>query len=521
MKIKKVSNESKLEETILMGMTVSTAFLSKVRPVISEEFFTSSYTQTVCEWIINFFDKNSRAPASTLEKIFESKKDDMGREDILVINKLLERMNDIYSSLEDIDEEFFFQVSQPFIEKRELEIKIKKAEGLIAQNELKEAKELLESPPKSARFDTVPISLTDPDLVDKALFAEEDPVFDFGGALGEIVGPLLKPWFIVVQAPMKRGKTQMLYELGTLGAIDGKKVYHVSLEMNEISSSLRTMRRITGCNQKRGKYIFPTFDCRLNQVGTCENQNRTGDISLLDEDGRYPDFSSPESIESLDYKVCNFCRFHKKYYDIYEPSTWFEVYEKGAITDKVNMDKIRYYEKMYGKNIKFVKYPKFSRSITEIFQDYKLFSMRTGFVADIFICDYLDITKPLRFHSNSRDNYDEVWKVAAGKADEFNVLFASGAQGSRASIKKALMEEDDTTEDIRKLAHVDALFSLNQTRMEKRKQMMRLGCLVHRHRDFDINRNAIILQQIALGQVILDSEDVMVYESDFDEEKRK
>ena len=519
MKIKKVSNESKLEETILMGMTVSTSFLSKIRPIISEEFFTSSYTQAVSEWILAFFDKNSRAPVSTLEKIFEAKKDGMGREDIMVITKLLERMNDIYSSLDDIDEEFFFQTAQPFIEKRELELKISKAEGLIAQGELKEAKEVLETAPLSVQFEDSPVSLTDPDLVDEALFSEEDPIFDYGGALGNIVGPLLKPWFIIFQAPMKRGKTQMLYETGILAAADGKKVYHVSLEMNKIASSMRSMRRITGCNMKPGKYIFPTFDCKLNQMGTCESKHRVGDIALLDEEGNYPDFSCVSSIESLDYKPCNYCRFSSKYYDVYEPSTWFEIYEKGKITDHKNMGRIRAFESFYGKNIKFVKYPKFSKSIVEIFQDYKLYSMRTGFVADVFIVDYLDITKPLKFHSNSRDNYDEVWKVAAGKADEYNMLLISGAQGSRASIKKALMEEDDTTEDIRKLAHVDALFSINQTRMEKRKQMMRIGCLVHRHRDFDINKNAIVLQQISLGQVILDSEEVMVYESDFTQEK--
>ena len=147
-----------------------------------------------------------------------------------------------------------------------------------------------------------------------------------------------------------------------------------------------------------------------------------------------------------------------------------------------------------------------------------MYSLRTGFVADVMIIDYLDITKPLRNHTNSRDKFDETWKLAAGKADEFNVLLVSGAQGSRASIKKALMEEEDTTEDIRKWAHVDAMFSLNQTRGEKRKQVMRVGCLAHRHRDFDINKNAVLLQNIALGQVILHSEEMLVFESDFKEE---
>ena len=519
MRIKKVSEDSKLEETILMGMTVSTTFLSKIRPVITDEFFTSSYSQTVCEWILKYFDKNLKSPMSTLEKIFEAKKDGMGREDIMVIAKLLERMNEIYSSLEDVDEEFLFQTAQPFLEKRDLELKIAKAEGLIAQDELQEAKALLESPSSTTVFEDEPISLTDPSLIEEALYKEKDPVFDYGGALGEIVGPLQKPWVVIFQAPMKRGKTQMLYETAILAASEGKKVYYVSLEMDKVSSSLRTMKRITGCGVKPGKVLVPTFDCRLNQTGECVNKHRVADIALLDEEGNCPDFSTVEAIESLEYKVCNYCRFHPKYYQIYEPSTWFEVYEKGRIQDKDNMGTIEAFERLYGKNIKFIKYPKFSKSITEIFQDYKLFSMRTGFVAEIFIIDYLDITKPTRFHSNSRDNYDEVWKIAAGKADEFNTLLISGAQGSRASIKKALMEEEDTTEDIRKLAHVDALFSLNQTRMEKRKGIMRVGCLVHRHRNFDLNKNAIILQQLSIGQVILDSEEVYVYESDFDQEK--
>ena len=519
MKLKKVSTETKVEETILMGMTVSTPFISKIRPIITEEFFTSSYTQTVCGWILKYFDKNLKAPLGTLEKIFESKKDSLGREDIMVIVKLLERMSDIYSSLDDVDDEFLLQTALPFIEKRELELKIDKAMGHISQDELKEAREILESPPKSVAFEEVPESPLNDELVDEVLFSEENHVFEYGGALGNVIGPLKKKWTVVFQAPMKRGKTQMLYESAILGAASGKKVYHVSLEMGKLDTSERFIRRITGCCREGGKYIFPTFDCKLNQTGECVSKHRTGDEKLLDDDGNYPDFSLVESIEGSSYKICNYCRFKEKYANIYEPSVWFEVHEKGRITDKTNVELVRAFDRLYGKNLKFIKYPKFSKSIVEIFQDYKLFSMRTGFVADIFIIDYFDITKPTRFHNQSRDNYDEVWKIAAGKADEFNLLLLSGAQGSRASIKKALMEEQDTTEDIRKLAHVDALFSINQTRQEKRKQIMRIGCLVHRHRNFDINRNAIILNQFTLGQVILDSEEVYVYESDFEVEE--
>jgi len=207
--LKKVSSDTKIEETVLMGMTVSTPFLSKIRSVISESFFTSSYAQTVCEWILGYFDKNLKAPMGTLEKIFESKKDSLGREDIMVIVKLLERMSDIYSDLEDVDDDFLFQTAMPFIEKRELELKMDKAAGLISQGEFKEAREILETPPKTVAFEDVPESPVNDELVEKVLFSEHNYVFEYGGALGNVIGPLKKKWTIIFQAPMKRGKTQM------------------------------------------------------------------------------------------------------------------------------------------------------------------------------------------------------------------------------------------------------------------------------------------------------------------------
>ena len=94
------------------------------------------------------------------------------------------------------------------------------------------------------------------------------------------------------------------------------------------------------------------------------------------------------------------------------------------------------------------------------------------------------------------------------------MLQFGATQASRASLKKYLMEEEDTTEDIRKLAHIDALFALNQSREEKRAGIMRLGALVHRHRKFDINVNAMMLTQFDVGQVILDSEKIYVEADD-------
>ena len=518
MRIKDITKEVKLEEAILMSMMASSNFLAKLRNSINQEYFTSSYGQEVCEWLFDYYDDHKKAPGQTLIKIFESKKDRFGREDANVIERLIHRMGELYDSEDDLDEEWIIKMSKPFFEKRELELKIEEATKLVNKGDIQEAKTVLDLSSALASVEVEPVSLTDSFVLETALSDEDDPVFSFDGGLGNVIGPLQKPWMVIFQAPMKRGKTQILCEMGFLAAVSGKKVYHVSMEMDTKASALRMMRRITGCCHIGGDYILPVFDCALNQSGECQSKHRPDQRPLIEENNKLPDFSTTEAILARNHIICNYCRNRPRLTQNYEPAVWYEVYNKETYRTKKNMKKIQVFEKLYGKNLKFVKYPKFSKTISEIFQEYHLYSLRTGFVADVMIIDYLDITKPLRNHTNSRDKFDETWKLAAGKADEFNVLLVSGAQGSRASIKKALMEEEDTTEDIRKLAHVDAMFSLNQTRGEKRKQVMRVGCLAHRHRDFDINKNAVLLQNIALGQVILDSEEMLVFESDFKEE---
>ena len=85
------------------------------------------------------------------------------------------------------------------------------------------------------------------------------------------------------------------------------------------------------------------------------------------------------------------------------------------------------------------------------------------------------------------------------------------------------MEEDDTSEDIRKLAHIDVCISMNQTRLEKRKKCYRLGLLAHRHRNFDVNTNALVLWQLQLGQIMMDSTTVFIQEEEYtqSDEKKK
>jgi hypothetical protein len=61
-------------------------------------------------------------------------------------------------------------------------------------------------------------------------------------------------------------------------------------------------------------------------------------------------------------------------------------------------------------------------------------------------------------------------------------------------------------EDIRKVAHVDVMISLNQLEIEKRRGVMRLAVIAHRDKDFYQLGQCFVLQQLELGQPNLDSE---------------
>jgi hypothetical protein len=85
-------------------------------------------------------------------------------------------------------------------------------------------------------------------------------------------------------------------------------------------------------------------------------------------------------------------------------------------------------------------------------------------------------------------------------------LVVTASQSNRKTLDKKDVKASDIAEDIRKVAHVDAMYSLSQTPEEKSKGTMRLGVVAHRWQDFNELSYVTVLQQLQTGQVMLDSE---------------
>jgi len=69
-----------------------------------------------------------------------------------------------------------------------------------------------------------------------------------------------------------------------------------------------------------------------------------------------------------------------------------------------------------------------------------------------------------------------------------------------------ILTAQDMARWVGKLAHVDAMFTVNQSKTEKGKGLIRIGNIAHRHEEFLEYQTCTVLQQLELGQPHLDSQ---------------
>jgi hypothetical protein len=69
-----------------------------------------------------------------------------------------------------------------------------------------------------------------------------------------------------------------------------------------------------------------------------------------------------------------------------------------------------------------------------------------------------------------------------------------------------MQDESDIASNAQILSHLDILSVLDQTPDEKEKGIWRIGILEHRWKKFNKRRQIMALQQLDLGQPVLDTE---------------
>ena len=499
--IKRRTIDTHFENQITTAMIMSTKFLTDIRPLYNPDYMKNTFARIICYWCVDHFDHYKKAPGKNIESIFLVESESgLPKEDAEIIKDFLTKLNSLYSESQGINNDLIKQYAFDYFRKRDLEIRSAKAQTFLELGKIDEAEDQFLNFKQVAFQTSGWINPFDVQQIFSTFDDETDPVLKLPGALGHLVGPIERGWFIGVLGPFKRGKSFFLQEIAIRGLMQGLKVVFISLEMMDKDVKKRFYKRLTGFGSRTGEdvFLFPTFDCAANQDGTCAMRQRTQLIKLLGTDGSKPNFDI-----DMDYRPCVYCR--ENHMREYRLATWFETLEVPQFSFSNTRDHMRAEEIMHGDNFRFMCYPKFTASVSDMKRDLFILEQYEGFIPDLIVTDHADIFK-LGKSNNKVGQIDDVWKELGSLAAERHSIVVTASQGTRGAIYKESVAQDDLAEWIGKLGHVDIFMGLSQTPDEKESKIIRANLLAHRHKDVDETVFAEILQQLDVGQFYLDSE---------------
>lgn len=480
-------SDSGIERTIIKGVASSDALLKRSIGLLEKEHFTVGYLRTMLGWIYEYYNYYGKAPSTDMVTIFEDKKSDI--KDDNEREFVRELIDDI---VEDtiVNEEYMYDRIREYVKKRNLILTVREVTDFVDRGRLSEAEDRLEKYRMvSKQVSSWVAPLEDSEFVESVFNQQEGKIlFTMEGALGELIGPLKRGWFLGIMAPRKRGKTWFLQEIAIEAMMNRRKVAFISLEMDSIDMAVRFYEEVTTRGVEGGMFKFPVFDCIRNKENSCTRVERNCSVPI-DED----------NIVRGKYKPCTACAGKEDSDYLFDVS--FVEKNRPRLTVKSVKDAVDKFRRMFGSRLyRQISLPAGIASLNDV--ESRLDELEgLDFIPDVIILDYADILKG----TTTQEELDRVWIRLKGMASKRDCLVVTVSQSNRGSTDKFLLSQIDTSKDIGKIDQVDAMLTLNQTNEEKTKGIIRAGCIAHRWKKFDVYKQAYVLQQLDLGSPMLDS----------------
>jgi hypothetical protein len=491
---------TEIEQKILTGMIVNDEYCTKIQKMIKVSYFQNTYARIVLGWIQDYFKGYKKSPGKQIQDVYRAEKDNLKEADVELIGTFLSNLSANYETSTSINYEYLIDQTRDYFRERSLTILSEKVRGELGRGKIDGAEQAVKNFSKVVKNIVNWENPFERASINENFNAQTDVLFRLPGELGEMAGYFEREWLVAFISPMKRGKSWMLQEFAIDALSARLKVAFFSLEMNQRAMSERIYKRMTALSEKEGEISWPVFDCEKNQDNTCKRKDRISPIGIKD-----PGVEIPEFRKVRGYKPCIVCKELKN--GEYRQAIWREWQEpKQKFDAKFTVKKVKDFERLYGSNFRIKSYPAFSATFDDIISDIEDLDYTEGFVPDIICIDYIDIMAPEgQGELSERGKIDWAWKRAKGLAAQRHCLVATVLQGNRASITQKNVQQENTSEDIRKLAHVDVMFGLNQLPEEKEMGVMRISMVAHRHEKFSsVGKEVLILQSFEIGQPIVD-----------------
>jgi hypothetical protein len=507
MKTRKV--DADLDQDILTGMIVSTNYLKAAIDIYKPDYLMAPFAVTVAGWCIDYFKEYNTAPMQHIKDIFRSKeRDGMPDDKADTIQAFLETLSTKYEQADKFNVEYLLDQTELLFRKRGLKCLTEDVDTYLSQGDLEEAEHTLNSFKLPERMKVCGTPFHDEASFQAAFEAREHPLFELPGALGKLLNPHMIPGgFVAFLGREKIGKTWILMELKkyALSAHNNVAMFQLG-DLTENEYRVRQGVHYGGkSNDPRycGEINVPVLDCLHNQQANCPIGNFNQD-AMRNEKGEL--FEGVVEQFMGTHVVCPKCHKCKKFTgtlwwtkrEAVEPLNWKEA-----------SDAVRIFQRRHkiGK-FKLSVHSNSSMNVKKIENILDLWEAQDEFVPRIIFLDYPDIMLPEDYRTtDKREQENERWKAIRRLSQERHALVIVVTQRNWMDANAETATGEHVSEDKRKLAHVTAFFSLNQTDEENVAGLLRVAPISAGIREGASNPNmqVVILQCLQIGKPVVDS----------------
>lgn len=459
------------ERDILYGLITSEKFCREICPILDPRLFEVDYARIVSSWVREYYNEYKTCPQKDITKLYRSHVDELN-DDALKDNVLtfLDKLDRDYDNLKSFNEGYALQQAIVYLKRQSLKNLNADIDAFLLTGDVNKAEDAITKYKTVEKSSGDAVSLmNNSDAIIDSYNEENDILFTLPKAYGKVVGDIHREDLISFLAPMKRGKTFALIDVGINAMQQGLKVLFVSLEMSESNMIKRFWTSLTGqINKDRDDIEYSYFV-------------KDGDRYIVE----------TKTISRTTTKTADVSKYQKQFKRMFR-----------------------------GGDVRILAVPAYSLTPDQLDTRIERLIQEEEYIPQVIIVDYADIMMPT-FRGEYRHQIDSIWKSLRALAQKRKCVVFTASQSGRGSIGRDV-ESEDLSEDIRKLAHVTSMVSINQTQDERKGGVVRLKQLAVREGEMEY-KQAICTQCLTIGRFITDShfEDEVFFEENEEIEKDK
>ena len=444
------------ERDFIVSLIMSSKCCKSLIPYIKLDYFESDYARIVIGWVIEYFKKFRVCPKDDITSLYISHCDEIQDESLKdLVATFLQNLSE--SNLNINNEDYLLDRSKDYLDSLAMKNYTEKLDACIAVGDVEKARKIQSQFKRVSETETNEISLFDKSAtkdIQTSLMEAEEELMTLPENLNKVTGKLHRNDFLAILAPPKTGKSFFMQQIAYEAVKQSLNVVFVSLEMTRAEVVRRFWKMMYG--SKSG----------VIDEGVYEGARIIPDPN---EEGKY-------TSELIDIRVK-------------ESSKRSVAHLQNQMNATIN----------HKGDIRIISYPSMGASVQDITDRVEELA-KEGFIADVVIIDYCDITKPMGGGTELRNQLDAIWKHLRFFAMKFHCLVVTASQTNRAGIGTSEVDATKIAEDIRKLAIITSFVSMEQTRAMKKQHLMRIRNIAVR--EGYVEETCVFPQCLGLGQFI-------------------